>query len=115
MQQILTSDQAWHYHIVPKTQGVNSLSFYIDEKKYDDTIRFELGILLGKDVSIEKTDSKIISKTLGKYYRKSINPHQKASKKLAINSSEDFLPTLISEAKELGSSDIHIESYEDRC
>jgi type IV pilus assembly protein PilB len=114
--QVITTDQAWYYHIVPKTMNQSKLEFFIDEKNYHEGLPNELEILLGKSIAFEKVDSDIISKTLGKYYRKGNSSLSKRQNKfLSSVASEDFLPRLIAEAKELGSSDIHIESYEDKC
>ena len=115
-QQIITSHQAWHYHIIPKSVGTQSIEFFIDERTFESHLESELTILLGKKVILEKTDTAVISKALVKFYRKT-SAHSKAhvSKLSVAASSNEFLPNLISEAKEAGSTDIHFESYEDRC
>src|SRR5262249_5588495 len=111
-----TTDQAWHYHIIPKNVNGGKVEFFIDESKYHESLQHELEILLGKNVSLEQINSNVVTKTLGKYYRKSgASLTKKHNKYLSSTSTDDFLPTLISEARELGSSDIHIESYEERC
>ncbi len=114
LQQIITAEQAWHYNIVPKHSENNQIEFYIDDSKYSDQISDELELLFGKTIKLEKVDSNIIQKSLGKYYRK-----KKTSKSsradVFIPKSDDFLINLISEADDIGSSDIHIETYEDRC
>lgn len=113
--QELTAEQAWHYLVVPKTLTGNRIELYADEAKISAGTLDELEMLLGKEVILEKTSSEIISKTLGKYYRK--NQGLASPKKAQSGSlkSDDFLPVLIAEAKQLGSSDIHIEAYEDKC
>ena len=113
-QKVINAEQAWHYGIIPKQSDSSSFTFFIDQEKAADNIKGELEILFGKQIVIEKSDSLLIQKTLAKYYRK--NEGKSAGANRAINvKSDDFLPSLISEAKELGSSDIHIEIYDDKC
>lgn len=115
LQQVLTTEQAWHYHVVPKSERVSSIELYADEAKFTSAMQDELEMLLGKDIVIEKVSSSIIAKTLGKYYRR--NNGQSPVKRSPSNTlkGDDFLPVLISEAKSLGSSDIHIEAYDEKC
>jgi general secretion pathway protein E/type IV pilus assembly protein PilB len=116
LQHAITPQQAWHYNIVPKkvTAG-NQMELYVSEEKYSNQLADELEMLFGKSVLLEKTSTALIQKTLGKYYR---NTHTHASIK-QVNAgnvkADDFLPMLIAEAKNLGSSDIHIEVYEEKC
>lgn len=115
LQQSITPDQAWYFRVVPKAIKGNLIEFYAEEN-FPSNLKNELEILLGKDVSIEKTPSDIIRKTIVKYYRKvSVQPSGKPSKKITADQKEDFLSTLIPEARQLGSSDIHIEAYEEKC
>jgi type IV pilus assembly protein PilB len=114
LQQLLTTEQAWHYAIVPKQADAGGISLYIDESRYDENIVHELEILLGRSISLEKASPVLISKTLGKYYRKNLNTGQSFTLSSTVKSS-DFLQQLILEARHLGSSDIHIEAYEEKC
>lgn len=110
LQQVLTPEQAWHYKIVPKSATENRFEFYVDEEKIFPSIKDELEILLGKSVSLEKAPSPIVQKALATYYRKSVRGTE-----VSVKRSEDFLLSLIREAKTLNSSDIHIEIYEEKC
>lgn len=114
LQQVITSEQAWHYGVVPKSDEKNKLELYIDPEKNEEEILPELEILFGKTILFEKTDSVLLQKTLGKYYRRNRDAGQQAKKTLSAKS-DDFLQVLIGEAKGLGSSDIHIEIYDDKC
>ncbi|MCK5028603.1 MAG: type II/IV secretion system protein [Bacteroidales bacterium] len=114
LQQTITAEQAWHYHIIPQKAENNLLSFYISDSELIETVKDELELLFGKSIELEKTDSEIISKSLGKYYRKK-KPGSSSKATEFTAKSEDFLINLITEANETGSSDIHIESYEERC
>lgn len=114
-QQLITTEQAWHYRIVPKEKQNGLLHFYIDETKSSGGVKDELEILFGKIITLEKSPSELIQKTLGRYYRR--GQQGKVSKQISLagNKTDDFLEKLISESKELGSSDIHIETYEEKC
>ncbi|HWY38546.1 MAG TPA: type II/IV secretion system protein, partial [Bacteroidia bacterium] len=114
LQQVITSEQAWHYGVVPKSDEKNRLELYIDPEKDPQEILPELEILFGKTIQFEKTDPLLLQKTLGKYYRRNQETSQQAKKTLNARS-DDFLQVLIGEAKNLGSSDIHIEIYDDKC
>ncbi len=119
LQQVLTTDQAWHYAVVPKHAEANRIELYVDEKNWTAHLQDELELLLGKTIVLEKTNSAIVQKTLGKYYLRNNTSHRSGetsgSKSLAAKQGDDFLPLLIAEAKRLGSSDIHVETYEERC
>ncbi|MFN3402673.1 MAG: GspE/PulE family protein [Cytophagaceae bacterium] len=113
--QVLTPEQAWHYRIIPKNQAGNRLEFFIDENNYDSSLADELEVLLGKSIVLEKASASVIHTTLSKYYLRE-NAERSALKNTKYEgTSEDFLSSLISEAKSLKSSDIHIETYEERC
>jgi len=114
IQQIITADQAWHYQIIPKSSTNTSLSFYIDDIKFNDSLKDELELLFGKTIELESVNSDIISKSLGKYYRKKKSTANSRTS-VYTERSDDFLINLINEANDIGSSDIHIETYEERC
>jgi general secretion pathway protein E/type IV pilus assembly protein PilB len=115
LQQQLTTDQAWHYAVVPKLEHDGTLELYVDESSWKHGLEEELEVLLGKRIVLEKTSSDIVRKTLSKYYlRNARNSPSGKVQSLSAKQGEDFLPSLIAEAKQLGSSDIHIECYEDR-
>lgn len=112
LQNLITTDQAWNYNIVPKSAYNGSIEFYAEEKNINPSIKEELEVLFGKNISLVPSDA--VQKTLVKYYRK--NNQSTFQKPRQLGSiKDDFLQTLIAEAKSLGSSDIHIESYEEKC
>jgi type IV pilus assembly protein PilB len=117
VQQLITAGQAWHYFIIPKNAYDGVLEVYIDEQNANDQVKDELEVLLNKKIKFEKIDSDVLRKTLGKYYRKTENGTDKKTSATHITNyqAEDFLNKLIREAKEINSSDIHIEIYEERC
>jgi general secretion pathway protein E/type IV pilus assembly protein PilB len=114
--QLITVDQAWHYAIIPKKAAGNRLEFYMDSTKPLSDTRDELEMLFGKTIDLEIADSDFIFETLGKHYRKGKNHENGHTDQLVFNpNSNDFLLNLISNAHSVGSSDIHIETYEDKC
>jgi len=71
-------------------------------------------LVFGLPVNLIKTDSAKIQRTLTRYYRR--KKHQPTQQiRFRYNEETDFLKKLIREAHELGSSDIHLEPYEDKC
>lgn len=113
IQQSITPEQAWHYSIIPKSVNNSSCEFYVDEEKEDDSLPEELEMLFGKKIKLIKIQSDLIRKTLSRYYRKN---KQKTSKSISIARQDDeFLNKLINEAHQNGSSDIHMEPYEEKC
>jgi general secretion pathway protein E/type IV pilus assembly protein PilB len=109
--QMVDAAMAWSYMVVPKSKDNGSIEMYISDKKDMSQTMAELSVLLGKNVDLIAVDDVSINKLLLKYYP---GGAVKGNKK-QINLSEDFLSGIISEASNLHSSDIHIETYEDRC
>jgi general secretion pathway protein E/type IV pilus assembly protein PilB len=109
--QVLTPDQAWQYRVVPKAIRNSIWEFFIDEKNNVYETESELEIVLGKSLQLSPAPSEWIQNCLVRYYRK----EQEQSKQVLSSEQNTFLENLISEAKSLKSSDIHIEAYEERC
>ena len=115
LQQVITTEQAWHYNVVPKAVQGNRVELYVDEQKFNKGLSNELEILFGKEIVLEKIAPSVIQKTLGKYYRKNNGYASSRASEVYTKKTDDFLVTLIAEAKNLGSSEIHIETYEEKC
>ncbi|PCJ87271.1 MAG: general secretion pathway protein GspE [Flavobacteriales bacterium] len=114
-QQLITTEQAWHYRIVPKSEANGQLEFYVDGTKSANGLQDELEILFGKAIALENTDTETIQQTLSRYYRRGQQGKVSQKADLSAQKTDDFLEKLILEARELGSSDIHIEVYEEKC
>lgn len=109
---ILSPEQAWHYKIIPKSMNEKEIIFFSISQ--DQALKDELEILLGKDVSLELLTRDSIEQNLSTYYR--VNEKKAVQKSAYIDQkAEDILPLLISQARSLNSSDIHIEIYEEKC
>jgi type IV pilus assembly protein PilB len=109
--QVLTPDQAWQYRVVPKALREKIWEFYIDEKSDVATTEQELEIILGKTLHFTSVPSGWLNECLIRFYR--IEHEQQ--KQVLSSEQNSFLENLIAEAKSLKSSDIHIETYEEKC
>lgn len=112
--QVLTPEQAWHYRIIPKLNSGGTINFFVDENSEVNAVAEELEVLLGKTIILEPAPGDLIQKSLSRFYRKE-EAQQNLSNKAYQGTSDDFLSDLIAEAKNLKSSDIHIETYKERC
>jgi type IV pilus assembly protein PilB len=110
----LSKEQAWHYRVLPKSRAGNSLDLYYDETADKEELCSELEISTGLSIQLVPLPAAQVSRLLSKYYLKD-NAVQGTSKVQSTSNTDDFLLSLISEAKSLKSSDLHIESYENRC
>ncbi len=108
LQQIIQSDLAWHYRVLPKSESKESFNFFIDSSMDMVFVEEELSALLGKQVIFEECSEEIIQRSLGKYYRNTTVENDK----ITFDSDIDFVDRLIQEANVLGSSDIHIEIFD---
>jgi len=114
LQQLITSEQAWHYRIVPKAVSDDMLEFFADNAHFNASHKVELEMLLGRVIKTDFIQAEQITITLGKYYRRGKQEH-KARKVWTSTNQDEFLPALIAEARQMNSSDIHLECYEDKC
>lgn len=110
-QQLIRSDLAWHYRILPKEQSDTLTVFYIDETTDTQIASEELEALLGTSIELIKHPKEQIQRSLGRYYRNTTNEDERIS----FDSKTDFVDRLIQEANKLGSSDIHIEVYGEKA
>ncbi|CAA0249126.1 general secretory pathway component, cryptic [Tenacibaculum maritimum] len=104
--QIISAEQAYAYRIIPVDSG-DKLVFLTDSLSKKE-LEKELEIVLGKEIFLKGEESRCIDNYLHRYYRK------REIKNASLYYSDDFLLNIIHEAKELGSSDIHFETFEKR-
>lgn len=106
IRQLISNEQAHQYRIIPiKNNGVE-IEFYTDSENIKN-LHAELSILLNIKNVLIASDSVTINKYLSINYRKS-----ESNSVSEIHYSNDFLEKIIVSAKEIGSSDIHIEPFE---
>lgn len=112
----ITPQQAWFYRIVPKGSENNCFTFLIDENHYKEDLKDELEIVLEKSIRFEQQPTDEIDYLLHKFYPNSNKKTGDQNQNInALPDSDRFVPFLINEARNLGSSDIHIEVYNDRA
>lgn len=110
LQQAVGADLAWHYRVIPISIEESSVKFYIDETNNMELVREELSALYGCDVILESLAKEEIQRNLGIHFRKTNNEEQ-----LKFDKNTDFVDRIIQDANHLGSSDIHIEVYEEKA
>lgn len=107
--QSISSEQAFHYRIVPFLNTDNGIILKTDSDSLAGLLA-ELRIVLDTPVILEPCDTEELQRYLTSNYRISLKKqiHQ-------LNYSEDFLEKILIDAQQIGSSDIHFEPYEKRC
>lgn len=108
--QLVSAEQAWEYRVVPAI--VNDTHIYFISDSGDD-IQLTLEIITGKKVELISIDTTSLNRLLAVNYRLS----QQAKTDVRVSTiqttnGDDFLEKLIADAELLGSSDIHVETYE---
>jgi len=106
--QLISSEQAYHYHIIPEKVEDGTLFFKTDKASND--LKQELQILLGQSIELLPETTENILNYLSTNFRK-----RNSALSEDLHYSTDFLDKLLLTAKEIGSSDIHFEPYETRC
>lgn len=119
LMQLISAETAWHYRIIPQARTAAAWYFYAEATAITASLADELEVVLGQPVQLAAADAPRIERTLNKYFLRQAarpGPAQRATLVAgAASSSEDFLFRLIQEARELRSSDIHLESYADKA
>jgi general secretion pathway protein E/type IV pilus assembly protein PilB len=110
----LTSKQAWHYRIVPHQLKDGAVSCYLDEEHQEETSGEELELLTGKRFSFDKIAAELVQELLETYYPRT-GQDSRLQSSFYTGNADSFLSSLIGEARHLKSSDIHVETYEERC
>lgn len=115
----VTLDQAWYYGIVPVKSEKDSLNLLVSDAEKKNDLQAELEIIFGKKIVLETVSAEELDKVLmSNYPRSKTNGHQGVAQsetyRLNVNDN-NFLETLVKEAKDLRSSDIHIETYGEKC
>lgn len=109
LKQLISANQAFHHRIIPFKAAKGGIHFFSDVSNLS-SLKAELTILLGQNISIEQQSKEVIDSYLFKNYRKSSGEKNKN-----VGYSNNFLENLLSTSKDYGSSDIHLEPYENRC
>ena len=109
LKQLITANQAFHHRIVPVEKRENKVIFRTDAENLPE-LEQELKILFGYNLKLEKETSTTLQSYLSLNYRQTTTAETEE-----LNYKNNFLQQLLQTAKDYGSSDIHLEPYEDRC
>jgi type IV pilus assembly protein PilB len=108
--QLITAEQAWEYRVIPLKSDGETLFFFSDSEA---DIREVLEILTGKNIELIPFETAGLNRLLAANYRLSNQARNETKATvLQTSSGDDFLEKLIGDAEQLGSSDIHVETYE---
>lgn len=110
---LIKGEQAWHYRVIPLANNLDYLSLLIDREYDSDEKRKEIAVVLDHKITFEQIDSLEMERLLNTFYFRDISPGA-VVEELSVNQ-QDFISLLISEARSLKSSDIHIEIYKQKC
>jgi type IV pilus assembly protein PilB len=100
--QLISSEQAYHYNIIPVGAHNGTLTFKSSEPSED--LKKELRVVFGKHIELLPETPENIHRYLSFNFRK-----QQPLKAEGLQYSNDFLEKLLLSAKAIGSSDIHFE------
>ena len=106
--QRITSDQAYHYRIIPVESQDNRLTFKTDA--ITNALKQELQIVLNSKITLLPETTENIEQYLTVNFRK-----RSQTQTEDLHYSNDFLEKILLTAKDIGSSDIHFEPYELKC
>jgi type IV pilus assembly protein PilB len=109
LKQLITSNQAFHHRIVPVEKLEDKVIFKTDVDNLQE-LEQELQILFGYGIKLEKEASTTLQSYLSLNYRQTTTVETEE-----LNYKNNFLQQLLQTAKDYGSSDIHLEPYEDKC
>ncbi len=108
---LINADLAWHYKVIPFNVDNGIITFLASSDQVKNELENELKLLIGKEMKFEFVSNQEINSLLVKYYR------QTSSFETTVQNldKKEFINKLLSEANQLGSSDIHIETYNDNA
>jgi type IV pilus assembly protein PilB len=109
---LINKDIALYYRVVPKDKAAGTLNLYCSENIVLATLANELQVILNNDIKLFPLADVEIGRLLSTHYLSSVSENGSAPQISSISANDDFLNTLIEEARSLKSSDIHIESFE---
>jgi len=106
--QLISSEQAYQYHIIPIEAHNGTLVFKSDQTSED--LKKELKVVFGKKIELLPETTENMKRYLATHFRK--RDHSKVED---LHYHSGFLEKLLLSAKDIGSSDIHFEPYENSC
>lgn len=108
LKQLLTSNQAFHYRIIP-FERVGETIYYKTDFEEQNSLLTELQVLFNQPAELIPVSHEEMEAYLSYNYRQTST----SSKSLTYN--QNLLSQLINTATDFNSSDIHVEVYEEKC
>lgn len=116
---LLSAQTAWHYRVVPGELDGNCLEVFTEPERVTAAVSEELELVLGRPVRLLAAAPQLLEQALNKYYLRQEPGRAPVGKMTSVGKvalhSEDFLHQLIREARDVGSSDIHVEAYAEKA
>jgi len=113
---LMTPELARYYKVVEKGSDHTQLLLYISKSNTNiEVIKEEIESIKGRKVHFEEIEEEKLLKLLESTYGKISSSDSREKVNYYHGNADNFLHDLITEAKNLSSSDIHIESYEENC
>lgn len=109
---LISKELALHYRIIPIKTEADTLFLCCDDDIAQAPLTDELQIILNLDIQLRPLQRTEISRLLSAYY---LADHKADVEEQTLSANDDFLSTLINEARRLKSSDIHIETFEKKA
>lgn len=107
LKQLISSEQAYHYRVIPIELYNNTIIFKCDRPT--EMLKQELSIILNRNIELITDSTESIESYLAHNFRKNVFTAEN------LHFSNDFLEKVLMSAKDIGSSDIHFEPYELKC
>lgn len=111
--ELLTPREAREFRLIPFEIKGDVLCCYGEEGRDHESTMMEAEILTGKRLQVECLTEEEFARLLGRYYRQ--DRRERKVLTTMFTGGKGFLHDLIEEAYREHASDIHLESYEDRC
>ncbi|ANH80044.1 general secretion pathway protein GspE [Niabella ginsenosidivorans] len=118
IEKLITPELAWKYHVAFSHTEEDRLVFWIDDQlsgSDQQLYREELELITGHKIAFAKTDGVLLAEKINRQYTKKDSTDHRLQHSFYTGHPDHFLNDLIAEAKNLKSSDIHIETYENDC
>ena len=93
LQQLISSEMAWNYGVIPADKSPEHLSFYIKEDANIEFIKEDLEILTGEHIQLIPIPADVLQRNLGKIYRRSGNQTAERSSQ-NVGDKDDFHGTV---------------------
>lgn len=115
---IITAELAWRYRVAFASKRENGIVLYASNAIAQNQVQQhieELELITGCSVGFELIDEEKLTQMLERLYAKRDTADVRLQQNYYEGHPDNFLKDLITEAKMLKSSDIHIETYENDC